>query len=51
MIKKIIILIILVTTFLFAEVANSCISCHDGLAPIREHSSKIIVNKSILMSV
>ncbi len=40
--KRIIILTMFISVSLFAEVSNSCISCHDGLAPIREHSSKMM---------
>ncbi len=29
-------------TLLFAEVKNSCLSCHNGLEPIREHTSKMM---------
>jgi hypothetical protein len=40
--NKIIIIAMLMMVSLFSKTINSCISCHDGLAPIREHNSKMM---------
>ncbi|WP_297525831.1 multiheme c-type cytochrome [Sulfurovum sp.] len=40
--KKIIVCMALVSVLLSANVKNSCLSCHKGIEPIRDHQSKMM---------